>query len=648
MKKDPPTYLGTARDLFDEAPCGYLHLDRSGRILEVNATLLQWLGYRKEEVEDKMVFSDLLSIGGKIFYETHHAPLEYLQGFVRELNYDLVRKGGERFPVLITSKQIFSSSDAADFYYRYIVFNITDRRKYERELLQAKKTAEEASRAKDIFLSRVSHEIRTPMHAVLSITDFLGETDLDAEQRAMLNTLRFSANGLLDFIDEVHELSRLDAGSMPLHEQDFPIQELGRQLVRNTEVLLRDRPVEAHFVFDPAIPDFLHGDAVKLRKVLNNLLVNATQFTERGAITLQIEQEVRTASNCRLHFRVRDSGIGISAEKMDSLFEPFAQTAESANKAIGMGGLGLAICRQLVALLGGELTVRSEKGVGTEFSFSVRFTIGDTPALLHQPQAVKDIDLESLRILLVEDNQTNIYIAARILQRKGAAVDVAENGKDALLLAADSDYDIILMDLQMPILDGFAATRQLRQLARHVSTPIVALTAAGSREVDDRLAEAGMNGYLLKPFDAESLLNTIVEHCGDQGRTSISGPRSDSGVDPGGSSIDPTALYSLIGPEDTEGNKELLSAMQVDLKRQQGKLGSAVMERNISALRSIRHALTTAFRLTRPQPLSHLLDRSISLVEGEPSQEALSDCAHALDRALEAAIRDLDTLQRSL
>ena len=648
MKQDPPTYLDSARDLFDEAPCGYLHLDPSGQILAINATLLEWLGYRKEEVVGKMGFPDLLSMEGKRYYEAHHSPLEHSQGFVRELNYDLVRKTGGRFPVLITSKRIVAPDEGGDPYYRYIVFNITDRRKYERELLQAKKAAEEASRAKDIFLARVSHEIRTPMHAVLSITDFLGETSLSSDQRAMLNTLRFSANSLLDFIGEVHELSRLDAGDMPLYEQNFPIRELCRQLVRNTELLLRDRPVEVILDCADDIPDFLYGDVGKLRKVLNNLLVNASQFTERGHIVLDIQLAMLRPSNCRLQIAVRDTGVGIPEDKIDSLFEPFSQSAETESKAVGMGGLGLAISRQLVALLGGELTVSSERGKGTEFTFSLRLAPGDTPAPLKQATEVKRMTLEGLRVLLVEDNQTNIYIAARILRNKGAEIDVAENGKDALLFAAETAYDIILMDLQMPILDGFAATKQLRQLARNASTPVVALTAARSSEVDDRLVEAGIDGYLLKPFDAEELLQTILRYCRKSEVTLTAGPRSDSDADPGRSSVDPTELYELIGRDDVEGNQELLLAMEVDLKRQSGKLGQAVEKQDIAELRAIRHALKTILRLTRPEPLLQLLDRAISLLAGNPAKAELTQCARLLDQALEAAIKDLDALRRSL
>jgi PAS domain S-box-containing protein len=648
MKQDSPKYLGTARGLFDEAPCGYLHLDRGGRILAINRTLLDWLGYREEEVAQQLSFSDLLPMGGKMYYETHHFPLENLQGYVRELSYDLVRKDGSRFPVLVTSKQMTPADGEHEVFYRYIVFNITDRRQYEKELLQAKKTAEAASRAKDIFLGRVSHEIRTPVHAILSMADFIAETELAPEQRAMLNTLRFSANSLLDFIGEVHELSKLDAGQMTLHEQDFPIEEMGHQLVRHTEVLLRDKPVAVRYSCSADIPEFLHGDVIKLQRVLDNLLVNAAQHTERGHVALHIAPELITASNCRLHFRVADTGIGMADEQLKALFEPLLGATDREDRAaetLTTGSLSLAICRQLVALLGGKLSVSSTPGEGTEFSFSLRFARGATPAQPQRPE-LQDLSLDGLRVLLVEDNHTNIYIAARILRKRGAAVAVAENGKDAIDLATEEDYDIILMDLQMPILDGLAATQQIRQLDRHAATPIVALTAAESPEIDTELAKAGMNGCLLKPFGAENLLSTILAHCEE--RLAALSPDEDLGDWAFSStSVDPAGLYELIGPDDREGCRELLAAIRIDLQRQQSRLGKTVRERDVAGLRAIRHALKTVLRLVQPQPLGRLLERSADLLGGQPAASEVADCAAALDRALAAAIQDIDVLQEA-
>lgn len=641
MEKKQHTYGGEAGALFDEAPCGYLDLDQGGRIIAVNKTLLDWLGYRKEEVVSRLTFPDLLHTDGKSYYETHHFPLEQSIGHVEEVSYDLIGKNGDDLPVLVTSRRV-ALEGADEYYYRYLILNTTERREYERQLLEAKKEAEATSRAKDVFLARVSHEIRTPVHAVLSIADFLSETALSSEQQTLLNTLRFSANTLLDFIDEVSDLSRLDAGGMEPHAKDFQLDGLCQQLIRHTRIMLRGKPVEVFLSIDPEIPGYLRGDYVKLRQILNNLLLNAVKFTEEGTITLAVELKLSTAEYCLLEFSVVDTGIGIAPTQMNYLFEPFAQADQTDSAQPQAAGLGLAISKQLIALLGGELQVESEVGRGSNFSFTLRFDCGTAPLDSEVPRDLHEYSLRGVQILLVEDNHTNIYIAARILREQGATVDIAENGKAALELAARAKYDIVLMDLQMPILDGYAATRRLRYLRDHAHTPVIALTAAGIEEVKTQLREAGMNDFLMKPFRADQLLRTIQRYC-------LPGKSADRVNETGraaplDSSIDPENLYDLIGPDDPEGTKELVEAMQEDLGRQVGALSQALVSRDGKQLRTIRHALQTVIRLTKPQPLTTLLEESADFLSTEPKQEELERRAQHLDRALKTAIDDLSRL----
>ena len=398
-----------------------------------------------------------------------------------------------------------------------LIYDITQRKQVEREMIEAREQALQLSEAKEMFLSVMSHEIRTPLNAVIGMTHLLLENEPKSSQIDDLNILKFSGENLLNIINDILDFTKIETGNLQLEAIPFDLYALCVDITNSLQVNAKKQGNQLILAFDDSIPANLLGDKTRLYQILMNLLGNAIKFTNNGIVSLKVNLKLNNADETLITFEVKDNGIGIPKDKLSYIFETFTQAKTDISRKYGGTGLGLAITKKLVKLYGSDVKVQSTENKGTSFSFAIHFKKISSTALTHDKLPLPDL-FTGKKVLVVDDNEVNILIARRFLSKWGLELDFAYNGEEAITKVMANIYDLVFMDIRMPGIDGFDATRIIREIegAYYQQVPIIALTASTLHDETSKFKESGMDGHILKPFNPEEIKAVLIKYLNRQ------------------------------------------------------------------------------------------------------------------------------------
>ena len=502
-------FLETVMETLGE---GVFALDSRDQCTYINSEALNLLGYARDELLGTMWPALPVSA------ESQNLQADMLSclrsGHVYHSDRDTMsRSDGSPIPVEIIARPILENGNYLGAVCAFR--DVGERLRQERELVESRENAERANLSKSQFLATMSHEIRTPLNGVIGMLDLVLDSDLDFQRRDMLSVARQSADHLLSILNEILDFSKIESGMLTLESVPFSLREQIENTLRPLVVLAEQRDLYLKWEIAAELPDHYLGDTLRLRQILFNLVSNAIKFTHQGGIDIAIGKDCGEEKHVVIAFAVQDSGIGIAHDKLSHIFEPFSQADASTTRNYGGTGLGLSICKRLSEIMGGGITAISTPGQGSTFRFTVRLAVAETPYMAHgtanAASALRETGKKHL--LLVEDNPVNQRIAKHVLEKFHYTVGLAENGQEGVEQWRTGAYDLVLMDMQMPVMDGLEAASSIRaeEKARGLPpTPILAMTANAYDEDRQRCLDAGMNGFVSKPINQEALRAELV------------------------------------------------------------------------------------------------------------------------------------------
>lgn len=511
--------------IIDFLPDATLVIDKKGRVIAWNRAIEAMTGVRAEQIlgksdyeyalpfygEQRPILIDLVLASKQDYEDKYNDIKRYEDGILVGEAYMPNMRGGEAY--LLGAASALYDSDGSVWGAIESIRDITERKDAEEDLQRAKEKAESATRAKSEFLANMSHEIRTPLNAIIGMAGLLLDTDLDSDQRESVGIIQSSGDVLISLINNILDFSKIEEGKRELERLPFNLRSCIEGSMNMVASKAAEKGIALKAFVDDSVPEWVVGDFTSLHQILTNLLSNAVKFTDKGEVALQASSEALSDGRLQLRFSVRDTGIGIPGDLLGSLFQSFSQLDASLTRKYGGTGLGLAISKRLVELMGGTIGVESEAGRGSIFHFTILVEPAPAKTTLQATAPSRDAgspeELGHLRLLLAEDNPVNQKVALRMLKKLGIRADVAATGLEVLAALEREAYDVVLMDVQMPEMDGFEATRAIRKRWPKERPYIIAVTAHAQEEDRKRCLEAGMDDYISKPVRMKELMSAL-------------------------------------------------------------------------------------------------------------------------------------------
>ena len=631
---------------------GFWFIDLDAITTDVNPAMCQILGRPREDIIGKNIFQFVDAENEKVL---RHQIEQRKKGVAGAYEVALQRPGGANIPCLNNATPLFTT-EGDKIGSVGIWADITGIKESQRSLEIEKERAQEANRAKSEFLATMSHEIRTPMNGVLGMAGLLLKTRLDSKQVHYADRIKQSGEGLLSLLNNILDISKIESGGVELEMVDFHLPRLLQEVHALMESRAQEKGLEYVATIAPETPTGLWGDFGRIKQILFNLIGNAIKFTESGAIEIRVSHSDIADGTCLIRFDISDTGIGIEADKIARVFEKFAQADASTTREYGGTGLGLAICHDLSRMMGGDIGVESEAGKGSTFWFTVtceKSKIDATAITLDKTASIPARPLEAsrpYRILLAEDNPLNQEITVATLEGMGHDVTVVENGADAVREVQSGPYEVVLMDMQMPIMDGITATKAIRRLAGGVSRiPIIALTANAMVGDREKYLASGMNAYASKPFEPDQLLSTI-SHC-VEGKAGDRQPghQGDVADDVGDSADDGAIDLSIVEPirnGKPELWKKLIEIYLEDAPQKLDAIDQALIQNDHATVHMAAHTLKSSSANMGALGIAALcgrLEAAAGDADLEPGPTLLAEIRHAFDSVATVLANETDT-----